>query len=60
MMEQMKKLAEKAKKEWNEDWTVGMMDYNAEYDEIVVYVGRTDVYKAGFDAKTLACKWTKC
>ena len=57
--EQMLKLIEKAKG-WGEKWTLGMMEYDSEYNEIVVYVGRMDVYKAGFDADTLECKWTKC
>ena len=58
-MKQMEKLVKKAKA-WGEKWNTGMMEFNAEYGEIVVYVGRYDVYKAGFDAKTLECKWTKC
>lgn len=60
MKEKMKRLAEKAQKEWGENWTPSMMDYNEEYNEIVVYVGRPDIYKAWFDADTLQCKGTKC
>lgn len=57
---QMKLLIEKAKKEWNENWDLGMMEYDEEYNEIVVWVGRTDVYKAWFNADTLECLGTKC
>ena len=60
MKNQMLKLIEKARKEWNENWTLSMMEYDKEYNEIVVYVGRYDIYKAYFDADTLKCVGTKC
>lgn len=56
---QMKKLIEKAKK-WNENWTLGMMEYIEEDNIIMVWVGRSDIYKAWFDADTLECRGTKC
>ena len=58
--EQMLKLIKKAKEEWNETWTLGQMEYDEQYNEIIVWVGRTDVYKAWFDADTLKCNGTKC
>ena len=57
---QMEKLIKKAKKEWGENWTLSMMEYDEQYNEIIVWVGRTDVYKAFFDAATLKCTGTKC
>ena len=58
--EAFEKLAKKAKAEWGEDWSTSAMDYIEEYNEIVVWVGRMDVYKAFFDADTLECTGTKC
>ena len=59
-MKTVDELIEKAKKDWGETWDKGMIEYNAEYNEYVVYVGRTDIYKAFFDADTLSCIGTKC
>ena len=53
-------LIEKAKKEWGETWDEGMIEYNAEYNEYIVWVGKPDIYKAFFDADTLSCTGTKC
>ena len=57
---QMEKLIEKARREWKENWTRGMMEYDPTYNQITVWVGREDVYKAFFDAETLRCVGTKC
>ena len=57
---QMEKLIEKARCEWKENWTRGMMEYDLTYNQITVWVGREDVYKAFFDAETLRCVGTKC
>lgn len=59
-MKTAKELIEKARKEWNEEWDEGMIEYDATYNEYVVWVGRPDIYKAFFDADTLECKGTKC
>lgn len=59
-MKTAKELIEKARKEWNEEWDEGMIEYDATYNEYVVWVGRADIYKAFFDADTLECKGTKC
>jgi hypothetical protein len=53
-------LIEKAKKEWGETWDEGMIEYDAEYNEYIVWVGKPDIYKAFFDADTLRCIGTKC
>lgn len=53
-------LIEKAKKEWGETWNEGMIEYDAEYNEYIVWVGKPDIYKAFFDADTLRCIGTKC
>ena len=37
-----------------------MIEYNAEYNEYIVWVGKPDIYKAFFDADTLECTGTKC
>ena len=58
--DKMKALAKKAKEEWGKTWTLGMMEYDEEYNEIIVWVGEEDVYKAWFDADTLKCNGTKC
>lgn len=58
--EQMLKLIKKAKEEWNETWTLGQMEYDEQDNEIIVWVGRIDVYKAWFNADTLECTGTKC
>lgn len=55
----MEKLVIKAKS-WGEKWDVSMMEYSPEYNQITVWVGRADIYKAFFDADTLACLGTKC
>lgn len=57
---QMEKLIEKAKKTWGEEWDLPMMEYDEQYNQIIVWVGRTDIYKAFFDASTLECTGTKC
>ncbi len=57
---QMEKLIEKARHEWKENWTRGMMEYDPTYNQITVWVGRKDIYKAFFDADTLRCVGTKC
>ena len=57
---QMEKLIEKARREWKENWTLDMMEYDPTYNQIVVWVGRADIYKAYFDAETLRCVGTKC
>lgn len=57
---QMQKLSDKARQKWGEDWPVSAMEYSSEYNQITVWVGRTDVYKAFFDADTLECVGTKC
>ena len=59
MREKMEQLAKKAKG-WGENWSVADMEYDAEYNQITVWVGRADVYKAFFDADTLECIGTKC
>ena len=56
----MEKLIEKAKKTWGEEWDLPMMEYDEQYNQIIVWVGRTDIYKAFFDASTLECTGTKC
>lgn len=56
----MQQLVEKARTRWNENWSVSMMDYNEEFNQIIVFVGRYDVYKAFFDFDTLECTGTKC
>ncbi|MDO4549534.1 MAG: hypothetical protein Q4D04_15700 [Clostridia bacterium] len=53
-------LIRKAKKDWNETWDEGMIDYDAQSNLYTVYIGRTDIYKAFFDADTLQCVGTKC
>lgn len=58
--ERMLALIKKAKKEWHKNWSLGMMEFDDEYNEIIVWVGDRDVYKAWFDADTLKCKGTKC
>jgi hypothetical protein len=37
-----------------------MIEYDAEYNEYIVWVGKPDIYKAFFDADTLRCIGTKC
>ena len=37
-----------------------MIEYDAEYNEYIVWVGKPDIYKAFFDADTLECTGTKC
>lgn len=59
-MKSKQELIKKAKELWNEDWNEGMIEYDAEYNEYVVWVGRADVYKAWFNADTLECMGTKC
>ena len=59
-MKTKQELIEKAKKEWGETWDEGMIEYNAEYNEYIVWVGKPDIYKAFFDADTLECTGTKC
>lgn len=59
-MKTAKELIEKARKEWSEEWDEGMIEYDATYNEYVVWVGGPDIYKAFFDADTLECKGTKC
>ena len=62
----MNALIKKAKEEWNEDWNLGMMSFDAENNCIDVFVdkfypdSREYVYKAFFDADTLKCLGTKC
>ncbi len=36
------------------------IEYDAEYNEYIVWVGKPDIYKAFFDADTLRCIGTKC
>lgn len=55
----MNDLVAKAKG-WGEKWDASMMEYDPEYNQITVWVGRADVYKAFFDADTLRCLGTKC
>ena len=52
-MKTKQELIEKAKKEWGETWDEGMIEYDAEYNEYIVWVGKEDIYKAFFDADTL-------
>lgn len=59
-MKTEQELIKKAKEEWGETWDEGMMEYNADFNEYVVWVGREDVYKAYFNADTLECTGTKC
>jgi hypothetical protein len=59
-MKSVHELIKKAKEEWNEDWIPSMITYEREYNEYTVWVGRTDIYKAFFDADTLECVGTKC
>lgn len=59
-MKTVDELIEKAKKDWGETWDKGMIEYNADLHEYVVWVGRADVYKAYFNADTLECTATKC
>ena len=59
-MKTKQELIEKAKKEWGETWDEGMIEYDAEYNEYIVWVGKPDIYKAFFDADTLECTGTKC
>jgi len=59
-MKTKQELIEKAKKEWGETWDEGMIEYDAEYNEYIVWVGKPDIYKAFFDADTLRCIGTKC
>ena len=59
-MKTKQELIEKAKKEWGETWDEGMIEYDAEYNEYIVWVGKPDIYKAFFDADTLNCIGTKC
>lgn len=59
--EQMKKLVEKANKEWGKNWTIGMMRYEEEDNIIMVYTGEeSDEYKVWFDADTLEFQGSKC
>ena len=60
IMKTKQELIKKAKKEWGETWSEGMIEYNAEYNEYIVWVGKPDIYKAFFDADTLECIGTKC
>lgn len=53
-------LIEKARTEWGETWDEGMIEYDVEHNEYIVFVGRSDIYKAFFDADTLKCIGTKC
>ena len=59
-MKTKQELIEKAKKEWGETWDEGMIEYDVEYNEYIVWVGKPDIYKAFFDADTLRCIGTKC
>lgn len=59
-MKTLQELIEKAKKEWGETWDEGMIEYDAECNEYIVWVGKPDIYKAFFDADTLRCIGTKC
>lgn len=59
-MKTKQELIEKAKKEWGETWDEGMIEYDAEYNEYIVWVGKPDIYKAFFNADTLECTGTKC
>lgn len=45
---------------WLKGWKESMIEYEAEDNIYVVYVGRHDVYKAFFDADTLEFLGTKC
>ena len=54
-MKTKQELIEKARTEWGETWDEGMIEYNAEYNEYIVWVGKPDIYKAFFDADTLNC-----
>jgi hypothetical protein len=60
MNDAINRLIEKAKNEWNEDWNSGMMEFDEENNEIIVWIGKADCYKAWFDADTLQCIGTKC
>ena len=59
-MKTVNELIKKAKKDWGEDWNAGMIEYDKEYNQYIVWVGREDIYKAFFDADTLKCIGTKC
>ena len=49
-----------AKKTWQKDWSPSNMEYDEDRNEIVVWIGEESIYKAGFDADTFKCNWTKC
>ena len=48
-MKTMQELIEKSKKEWGETWDEGMIEYDADYNEYIVWVGKADIYKTFFD-----------
>lgn len=58
--EQMDRLAQKAKNEWNKNWRISDMEYNADSNTITVWVCEPGCYKAFFDPDTLECVGTKC
>lgn len=59
-MKSKQQLIEKARKEWGENWDESMIEYDSEYNQYTVWVGRADIYKAFFNADTLQCVGTKC
>lgn len=43
-MKTLQELIEKAKKEWGETWDEGMIEYDAECNEYIVWVGKPTSY----------------